>query len=110
MRKTWTNPKKVLTGVHWRCRQRTWTWEPYQVTLPGADTGTPERGAGGALAAGLRRRCLCLADLLRAAYEQFPCSLEPDTLHAHCCWECVVQWNKDPEVRLRHAAWGRLSP
>ncbi|XP_036925373.1 rab3 GTPase-activating protein non-catalytic subunit [Sturnira hondurensis] len=36
-------------------------------------------------------------DLLRAAYEQFPCSLEPDTLHAHCCWEYVVQWNKDPE-------------
>ncbi|XP_045716107.1 rab3 GTPase-activating protein non-catalytic subunit [Phyllostomus hastatus] len=38
-----------------------------------------------------------IPDLLRAAYEQFPCSLEPDTLHAHCCWECVVQWNKDPE-------------
>lgn len=41
----------------------------------------------------------CLADLLRAAREQFPCSLELDVLHAHCCWEYVVQWNKDPEVR-----------
>ncbi|KAM8816208.1 rab3 GTPase-activating protein non-catalytic subunit [Rhynchonycteris naso] len=38
-----------------------------------------------------------IPDLLRAAYEQFPCSLEPDVLHAHCCWEYVVQWNKDPE-------------
>nr|KAF6395562.1 RAB3 GTPase activating non-catalytic protein subunit 2 [Rousettus aegyptiacus] len=28
---------------------------------------------------------------------QFPCSLEPDVLHAHCCWEYVVQWNRDPE-------------
>lgn len=36
-------------------------------------------------------------DLLRLAYEQFPCSLELDVLHAHCCWEYVVQWNKDPE-------------
>nr|KAF6302595.1 RAB3 GTPase activating non-catalytic protein subunit 2 [Pipistrellus kuhlii] len=35
--------------------------------------------------------------LLRAAREQFPCSLELDVLHAHCCWEYVVQWNKDPE-------------
>ncbi|XP_066236452.1 rab3 GTPase-activating protein non-catalytic subunit [Saccopteryx leptura] len=38
-----------------------------------------------------------IPDLLRAAYEQFPCSLEPDVLHTHCCWEYVVQWNKDPE-------------
>lgn len=36
-------------------------------------------------------------DLLRLAYKQFPCSLELDVLHAHCCWEYVVQWNKDPE-------------
>ncbi|XP_054432581.1 rab3 GTPase-activating protein non-catalytic subunit [Pteronotus mesoamericanus] len=38
-----------------------------------------------------------IPDLLRAVYEQFPCSLELDVLHTHCCWECVVQWNKDPE-------------
>ncbi|KAM5238893.1 rab3 GTPase-activating protein non-catalytic subunit [Ctenodactylus gundi] len=38
-----------------------------------------------------------IPDLLRWAYEQFPCSLELDVLHAHCCWEYVVQWNKDPE-------------
>ncbi|CAO2638769.1 Rab3 GTPase-activating protein non-catalytic subunit [Lemmus lemmus] len=38
-----------------------------------------------------------IPDLLRLAYEQFPCSLELDVLHAHCCWEYVVQWNKDPE-------------
>ncbi|XP_072846563.2 rab3 GTPase-activating protein non-catalytic subunit isoform X1 [Pogona vitticeps] len=36
-------------------------------------------------------------ELLRLAYQQFPCSLEMDVLHAHCCWEYVVQWNKDPE-------------
>ncbi|KAM6219408.1 rab3 GTPase-activating protein non-catalytic subunit [Rhynchocyon petersi] len=38
-----------------------------------------------------------LSDLLHLAYKQFPCSLEQDVLHAHCCWEYVVQWNKDPE-------------
>ncbi|OWK08154.1 RAB3GAP2 [Cervus elaphus hippelaphus] len=37
-------------------------------------------------------------DLLHLAYKQFPCSLELDVLHAHCCWEYVVQWNKDPEA------------
>ncbi|KAM9212379.1 rab3 GTPase-activating protein non-catalytic subunit isoform 2-T2 [Dugong dugon] len=36
-------------------------------------------------------------DFLHLAYQQFPCSLELDVLHAHCCWEYVVQWNKDPE-------------
>ncbi|XP_078413223.1 rab3 GTPase-activating protein non-catalytic subunit [Cetorhinus maximus] len=35
--------------------------------------------------------------LLQLVYERFPCSLESDVLHAHCCWEYVVQWNKDPE-------------
>ncbi|KAM4679291.1 rab3 GTPase-activating protein non-catalytic subunit isoform 2-T2 [Amazona ochrocephala] len=38
-----------------------------------------------------------ILDLLQIAYQQFPCSLEVDVLHAHCCWEYVVQWNKDPE-------------
>ncbi|NWX99309.1 RBGPR protein, partial [Nothoprocta ornata] len=38
-----------------------------------------------------------ILELLQLAYEQFPCSLELDVLHAHCCWEYVVQWNKDPE-------------
>ncbi|XP_072804826.1 rab3 GTPase-activating protein non-catalytic subunit isoform X2 [Vicugna pacos] len=38
-----------------------------------------------------------IPDLLQLAYKQFPCSLELDVLHAHCCWEYVVQWNKDPE-------------
>uniref|UniRef100_A0A673CNK7 RAB3 GTPase activating protein subunit 2 (non-catalytic) n=1 Tax=Sphaeramia orbicularis TaxID=375764 RepID=A0A673CNK7_9TELE len=28
---------------------------------------------------------------------RFPNSLSPDLLFAHCCWEYVVQWNKDPE-------------
>ncbi|KAH0622686.1 hypothetical protein JD844_025199 [Phrynosoma platyrhinos] len=39
--------------------------------------------------------------LLHLAYQQFPCSLETDVLHAHCCWEYVVQWNKDPEADVR---------
>ncbi|GCC23475.1 hypothetical protein chiPu_0001871 [Chiloscyllium punctatum] len=38
-----------------------------------------------------------ILELLRLAYERFPCSLESDALHAHCCWEYVVQWNKNPE-------------
>uniref|UniRef100_A0A8C3L9B8 RAB3 GTPase activating non-catalytic protein subunit 2 n=1 Tax=Chrysolophus pictus TaxID=9089 RepID=A0A8C3L9B8_CHRPC len=38
-----------------------------------------------------------ILELLQLAYQQFPCSLEVDVLHAHCCWEYVVQWNKDPE-------------
>lgn len=38
-----------------------------------------------------------IPELLRLASQQFPCSLELDVLHAHCCWEYVVQWNKDPE-------------
>ncbi|KAI6071904.1 Rab3 GTPase-activating protein non-catalytic subunit [Aix galericulata] len=38
-----------------------------------------------------------ILELLQLAYQQFPCSLELDVLHAHCCWEYVVQWNKDPE-------------
>lgn len=41
-----------------------------------------------------------IPDLLHSAYRQFPCSLELDVLYAHCCWEYVVQWNKDPEVRF----------
>uniref|UniRef100_A0A8C3KNZ4 RAB3 GTPase activating non-catalytic protein subunit 2 n=1 Tax=Calidris pygmaea TaxID=425635 RepID=A0A8C3KNZ4_9CHAR len=44
-------------------------------------------------------------ELLQLAYQQFPCSLEVDVLHAHCCWEYVVQWNKDPEVKEFHL-WG----
>ncbi|KAJ6666898.1 hypothetical protein lerEdw1_018900 [Lerista edwardsae] len=38
-----------------------------------------------------------ILELLHLAYQQFPCSLELDVLHAHCSWEYVVQWNKDPE-------------
>ncbi|XP_026211404.1 rab3 GTPase-activating protein non-catalytic subunit [Anabas testudineus] len=37
------------------------------------------------------------ADLLVAVCQRFPHSLTPDLLFAHCCWEYVVQWNKDPE-------------
>uniref|UniRef100_A0A8C2Z3W0 RAB3 GTPase activating protein subunit 2 (non-catalytic) n=1 Tax=Cyclopterus lumpus TaxID=8103 RepID=A0A8C2Z3W0_CYCLU len=35
--------------------------------------------------------------LLVAVCQRFPHSLSPDLLFAHCCWEYVVQWNKDPE-------------
>uniref|UniRef100_A0A8C7FCQ6 RAB3 GTPase activating protein subunit 2 (non-catalytic) n=1 Tax=Oncorhynchus kisutch TaxID=8019 RepID=A0A8C7FCQ6_ONCKI len=37
-------------------------------------------------------------DLLVSVCQRFPDSLSPDLLFAHCCWEYVVQWNKDPEV------------
>uniref|UniRef100_A0A4W6CEA8 RAB3 GTPase activating protein subunit 2 (non-catalytic) n=1 Tax=Lates calcarifer TaxID=8187 RepID=A0A4W6CEA8_LATCA len=36
-------------------------------------------------------------ELLVAVCQRFPHSLSPDLLFAHCCWEYVVQWNKDPE-------------
>ncbi|OCT79434.1 rab3 GTPase-activating protein non-catalytic subunit [Xenopus laevis] len=38
-----------------------------------------------------------IQDLLYLAYQHFPSSLNVDMLHAHCCWEYVLQWNKDPE-------------
>ncbi|XP_061599089.1 rab3 GTPase-activating protein non-catalytic subunit isoform X2 [Cololabis saira] len=36
-------------------------------------------------------------ELLLAVCQRFPYSLSPDLLFAHCSWEYVVQWNKDPE-------------
>ncbi|XP_029973115.1 rab3 GTPase-activating protein non-catalytic subunit isoform X2 [Salarias fasciatus] len=44
------------------------------------------------------------AELLVAVCHRFPHSLSPDLLFAHCCWEYVVQWNKDPEEG-RHLLW-----
>lgn len=41
------------------------------------------------------------SELLAAVCERFPHSLSPDMLFAHCCWEHVVQWNKDPEVHVQ---------
>lgn len=40
------------------------------------------------------------SELLVAVCQRFPHSLSPDLLFAHCCWEYVVQWNKDPEVHI----------
>lgn len=45
---------------------------------------------------------LCPPELLVALCQRFPHSLSPDLLLAHCCWEYVVQWNKDPEVGHTH--------
>uniref|UniRef100_A0A667YGT0 RAB3 GTPase activating protein subunit 2 (non-catalytic) n=1 Tax=Myripristis murdjan TaxID=586833 RepID=A0A667YGT0_9TELE len=44
------------------------------------------------------RRMQTIQQLLVAVCRRFPDSLSPDLLFAHCCWEYVVQWNKDPEV------------
>uniref|UniRef100_A0A3Q1G3L2 RAB3 GTPase activating protein subunit 2 (non-catalytic) n=1 Tax=Acanthochromis polyacanthus TaxID=80966 RepID=A0A3Q1G3L2_9TELE len=44
------------------------------------------------------------AELLVAVCQRFPHSLSPDLLFAHCCWEYVVQWNKDPEEG-RYLCW-----
>ncbi|KAF7654729.1 hypothetical protein LDENG_00065790 [Lucifuga dentata] len=44
------------------------------------------------------------AELLVAVCHRFPHSLSPDLLFAHCCWEYVVQWNKDPEEG-RYLCW-----
>ncbi|KAG8013501.1 Rab3 GTPase-activating protein non-catalytic subunit [Nibea albiflora] len=44
------------------------------------------------------------AELLVAVCQRFPHSLSPDLLFAHCCWEYVVQWNKDPEEG-RYLSW-----
>ncbi|CAL1574623.1 unnamed protein product [Knipowitschia caucasica] len=43
-------------------------------------------------------------ELLVALCKRFPNSLSPDLLFAHCCWEYVVQWNKDPEEG-RYLSW-----
>uniref|UniRef100_A0A671LSE1 Rab3 GTPase-activating protein non-catalytic subunit-like n=1 Tax=Sinocyclocheilus anshuiensis TaxID=1608454 RepID=A0A671LSE1_9TELE len=43
--------------------------------------------------------CICVVlELLECVCQRFPNSLSPDVLFAHCSWENVVQWNKDPEV------------
>uniref|UniRef100_A0A8C4H9Q9 RAB3 GTPase activating protein subunit 2 (non-catalytic) n=1 Tax=Dicentrarchus labrax TaxID=13489 RepID=A0A8C4H9Q9_DICLA len=42
--------------------------------------------------------------LLTNVEMRFPHSLSPDLLFAHCCWEYVVQWNKDPE-ESRYLSW-----
>uniref|UniRef100_A0A8C7PY42 RAB3 GTPase activating protein subunit 2 (non-catalytic) n=1 Tax=Oncorhynchus mykiss TaxID=8022 RepID=A0A8C7PY42_ONCMY len=42
--------------------------------------------------------------LLVSVCQRFPDSLSPDLLFAHCCWEYVVQWNKDPEEG-RYLCW-----
>uniref|UniRef100_A0A8C1C8H4 RAB3 GTPase activating protein subunit 2 (non-catalytic) n=1 Tax=Cyprinus carpio carpio TaxID=630221 RepID=A0A8C1C8H4_CYPCA len=42
---------------------------------------------------------LCVCSLLECVCQRFPNSLSPDVLFAHCSWENVVQWNKDPEVK-----------
>ncbi|XP_052001126.1 rab3 GTPase-activating protein non-catalytic subunit-like isoform X4 [Xyrauchen texanus] len=39
-----------------------------------------------------------LEELLECVCQRFPNSLSLDVLFAHCSWEHVVQWNKDPEV------------
>uniref|UniRef100_W5LI54 RAB3 GTPase activating protein subunit 2 (non-catalytic) n=1 Tax=Astyanax mexicanus TaxID=7994 RepID=W5LI54_ASTMX len=38
------------------------------------------------------------SELLACVCQRFPHSLAIDVLWAHCCWEYVVQWNKDPEA------------
>ncbi|KAM6973472.1 rab3 GTPase-activating protein non-catalytic subunit [Aplochiton taeniatus] len=43
-------------------------------------------------------------ELLVSVCQRFPDSLSPDLLFAHCCWEYVVQWNKDPEEG-RYLCW-----
>lgn len=42
--------------------------------------------------------CVVL-ELLECVCQRFPNSLSSDVLFAHCSWENVVQWNKDPEVK-----------
>uniref|UniRef100_A0A4W4H5E9 RAB3 GTPase activating protein subunit 2 (non-catalytic) n=1 Tax=Electrophorus electricus TaxID=8005 RepID=A0A4W4H5E9_ELEEL len=41
---------------------------------------------------------------LMCVCERFPSSLSADMMWAHCCWEYVVQWNKDPEM-CRNLEW-----
>ncbi|XP_030642877.1 rab3 GTPase-activating protein non-catalytic subunit [Chanos chanos] len=45
-----------------------------------------------------------LEELLVSVCQRFQNSLAPDVLFAHCSWEYVVQWNKDPE-EAQHLAW-----
>ncbi|XP_026884582.2 rab3 GTPase-activating protein non-catalytic subunit isoform X1 [Electrophorus electricus] len=45
-----------------------------------------------------------LQEALMCVCERFPSSLSADMMWAHCCWEYVVQWNKDPEM-CRNLEW-----
>ncbi|XP_076848214.1 LOW QUALITY PROTEIN: rab3 GTPase-activating protein non-catalytic subunit [Brachyhypopomus gauderio] len=45
-----------------------------------------------------------LQEALMCVCERFPSSLSADMLWAHCCWEYVVQWNRDPEAG-RYLEW-----
>ncbi|XP_072040283.1 rab3 GTPase-activating protein non-catalytic subunit-like [Amphiura filiformis] len=37
-------------------------------------------------------------ELVHSLCRRFPHSMEHDVLQAHCTWEYIVQWNKNPEV------------
>uniref|UniRef100_A0A672MBD3 Rab3 GTPase-activating protein non-catalytic subunit-like n=1 Tax=Sinocyclocheilus grahami TaxID=75366 RepID=A0A672MBD3_SINGR len=43
-----------------------------------------------------------LEELLECVCQRIPNSLSPDVMFAHCSWENVVQWNKDPERYLAY--------
>ncbi|XP_034051245.1 rab3 GTPase-activating protein non-catalytic subunit isoform X2 [Thalassophryne amazonica] len=62
-------------------------------------TGSMEEGGGAGSAAedNSQEDAERTAALLVAVCQRFPHSLSHDFLFAHCCWEYVVQWNKDPE-------------
>ncbi|XP_034530674.1 rab3 GTPase-activating protein non-catalytic subunit isoform X2 [Notolabrus celidotus] len=57
----------------------------------------PEQKAGDGVKEESKEDTDRTAELLVAVCQRFPHSLSPDLLFAHCCWEYVVQWNKDPE-------------
>ncbi|KAJ8367335.1 hypothetical protein AAFF_G00320840 [Aldrovandia affinis] len=44
------------------------------------------------------------AELLVSVRQRFPESLCADLLFSHCCWEYVVQWNREPEEG-RYLSW-----
>lgn len=57
----------------------------------------------------LTKACVCVvSELLECVCQRFPSSLSPDVLFAHCSWENVVQWNKDPEVKTLKLSYNRV--
>ncbi|XP_061824487.1 rab3 GTPase-activating protein non-catalytic subunit [Nerophis lumbriciformis] len=58
-----------------------------------------EEGAGESVKEGETSQNVAdrISELLLAVCKRFPHSLSANLLFAHCCWEYVVQWNKDPE-------------
>uniref|UniRef100_A0A8C5PP24 RAB3 GTPase activating non-catalytic protein subunit 2 n=1 Tax=Leptobrachium leishanense TaxID=445787 RepID=A0A8C5PP24_9ANUR len=90
--------KKLLEGGKGGVADTVAKWVFKQDVSPGLLKLAKEKKASGNTEEPVEREAShCNTCKHRLAYSHFPCSLDLDVVHAHCCWEYVVQWNKDPE-------------